>query len=186
MAGAAGGRARRHRRDGRRQRREPGRLPQAARRADRRGQLSHAAAAGPGRVWDPHGHRCRVRPDVGRRDRLRRGPDPQPARRDAAARRPELRLRAPGPEDRRGGSGLPGPRQDRVRRPGLPVLQRLPDGSWLSFLGGVTVRVIDRLDRHHQRRQLRQRVPATNTCASHQGVAGIPADIRPRSVGGGS
>jgi Insertion element 4 transposase N-terminal/Transposase DDE domain len=27
--------------------------------------------------------------------------------------------------------------------PGLPVLRRLPDGSWLSLLGGVTVRVID-------------------------------------------
>jgi hypothetical protein len=27
--------------------------------------------------------------------------------------------------------------------PGLPVLQRLPDGSWLSLLGGVPVRVID-------------------------------------------
>jgi len=27
--------------------------------------------------------------------------------------------------------------------PGLPVLQRLPDGSWLSLLGGATVRVID-------------------------------------------
>ncbi len=29
------------------------------------------------------------------------------------------------------------------RAPGLPVLQRLPDGSWLSLLGGVAVRVID-------------------------------------------
>ena len=27
--------------------------------------------------------------------------------------------------------------------PGLPVLQRLADGSWLSLLGGVAVRVID-------------------------------------------
>src|SRR6202012_1529673 len=27
--------------------------------------------------------------------------------------------------------------------PGLPALQRLPDGSWLSLLGGVPVRVID-------------------------------------------
>jgi hypothetical protein len=27
--------------------------------------------------------------------------------------------------------------------PGLPVLQRLPDGSWLSLLGGAAVRVID-------------------------------------------
>jgi Transposase DDE domain len=27
--------------------------------------------------------------------------------------------------------------------PGLPVLKRLPDGSWLSLLGGVPVRVID-------------------------------------------
>jgi hypothetical protein len=27
--------------------------------------------------------------------------------------------------------------------PGLPVLRRLPDGSWLSLLGGVPVRVID-------------------------------------------
>ena len=27
--------------------------------------------------------------------------------------------------------------------PALPVLQRLPDGSWLSLLGGVRVRVID-------------------------------------------
>jgi hypothetical protein len=27
--------------------------------------------------------------------------------------------------------------------PGLPVLQRLPDGSWRSLLGGVPVRVID-------------------------------------------
>jgi hypothetical protein len=27
--------------------------------------------------------------------------------------------------------------------PGLPVLNRLPDGSWLSRFGGVTVRVID-------------------------------------------
>jgi hypothetical protein len=27
--------------------------------------------------------------------------------------------------------------------PGLPAMRRLPDGSWLSLLGGVTVRVID-------------------------------------------
>jgi hypothetical protein len=33
----------------------------------------------------------------------------------------------------------------RTRRfpPGLPVLRRLPDGSWLSAFGGALVRVID-------------------------------------------
>jgi hypothetical protein len=30
-----------------------------------------------------------------------------------------------------------------IRAPGLPVLRRLPDGSWLSRFGGIPVRVID-------------------------------------------
>ncbi len=47
------------------------------------------------------------------------------------------------PRRSRGPGGLPDPRPHRLRRPGLPVLSRLPDGSWLSRFGGVPVRVID-------------------------------------------
>ena len=46
-------------------------------------------------------------------------------------------------EDRGDEGGFPDPRPHRERRPKLPVLCRLPDGSWLSRFGGVTVRVID-------------------------------------------
>ena len=102
-----------------------------------------AAAAGPGRLRDPHRHRCRVRPDVGRRDHLRRGLTRSlhagmllladrsfgcgPLARKIAAAEADFLIRV------RTGNGAPG----------LPVLRRLPDGSWLSLLGGVPVRVID-------------------------------------------
>ncbi len=52
-----------------------------------------------------------------RRDHLCRGPGPLPARGDAPARRPELRLRAPGQENHRDQGGLPDPRPHRERRP---------------------------------------------------------------------
>ena len=75
--------------------------------------------------------------------------------------------------DRNFGAGLlaaqvAGTRADfliRVRTgcsaPGLPVLSRCPDGSWLSRFGGIPVRVIDAQGhRHHQRRARRQPLPA--------------------------
>jgi hypothetical protein len=70
-------------------------------------------------------------------------PAVQPARRNAPARRPELRRRLPCPEDHGDQAGLPDTRPHRERRPRLPVLRRLPDGSWLSRFGGIPVRVID-------------------------------------------
>ena len=66
VARAAGLRRRRHDHDRRRQRGEPGRLLQAARRCQRRLQLPDAAAAGPGQLRHPHRHRRRVRPCLGR------------------------------------------------------------------------------------------------------------------------
>ena len=64
---------RRHDHDRRRQRGEPGRLLQAARRPQRRLRLPDAAAAGPGQLRHPHRHRRRVRPRLRRRDHLRPG-----------------------------------------------------------------------------------------------------------------
>jgi len=142
MAGPAGLRDRRHHHDRRRLRGEPGRLLQAARRPQRGLRLSDAAAAGPGQLRHPDRDRRRVPPRLQRGNYLRPTADGQPARRDAPARRPELRRRLPGRADRGGPGRLPDPRPYRAG-PGLPVLRRLPDGSWLSRFGGVPVRVID-------------------------------------------
>ena len=109
VAGAAGCRDRRHDHDRRRQRGEPGRLLQAARRPERRLRLPDAAAAGPGQLRHPHRHRRRVQPRLQRRDHLRPGPARQPARGDDPAGRPQLRRRVPGRADRGNQGGLPDP-----------------------------------------------------------------------------
>jgi hypothetical protein len=143
VAGTAGLRDRRHDHDRCGQRGEPGRLLQAARRQERRLRLPHAAAAGPGQLRHPHRHRRRVRARLGRRDHLRPEPAGQPAHWHDPAGQPNF------------GAGflaaqIAGTGADfliRVRAgygaPGLPVLSRLPDGSWLSRSGGIPVRVID-------------------------------------------
>ena len=120
LAGAAGGRDRRHDHDRRGQRGEPGRLLQAARRPDRRVQLPGAATAGLGQLRDPHRHRRRVRARHQRRDHLRPGPARQPARGHGPARRPELRSRVPGRSDRGNRGGLPDPGPHREQGPGTP------------------------------------------------------------------
>ena len=103
-----------------------------------------AAAAGPGQLRHPHRHRCRVRPRLQRRDLLRPAAAGQPARR-ACSCSPTA-------------TSAPGSLAAQVRRtradflirvctgnssPGLPVLRRCRDGSWLSRFGGIPVRVID-------------------------------------------
>jgi hypothetical protein len=143
VAGAAGLRDRRHHHVRGRQRGEPGRLLQAARRPERGFRLPDAAAADPGQLRHPQHHRRRVPPRLQRRDHLRPAAAGQPARRDAAAGRPELLRRLPGRTDHGGQGRLPDPRPHRERRPQAPVLRRLPDGSWLSRFGGAPVRVID-------------------------------------------
>ena len=103
----------------------------------------HAAAAGPGQLRHPHRHRRRVPPRLGRRDHLRPGL--------LRSLRAGMVLLA----DRNFAAGflaaqIAATKADfliRVRTgngaPELPVLRRLPDGSWLSRFGGVPVRVID-------------------------------------------
>ena len=120
VAGTAGGRDRRHDHDRCRQRGEPGRLLQAARRQERRLRLPDAAAAGPGQLRNPHRHRRRVQPRLQRRDHLRPGTARQPARGHDPARRPELRRRVPGRADRGNQGRLPDPGPLRERRPEAP------------------------------------------------------------------
>ena len=91
----------------------------------------------------PDRDRRRVPARLLRRDHLHAFAAAQPARRDAPAGRPELRRRLPGRADRGNQGGLPDPRPHRERRPQAPVLRGLPDGSWLSRFGGISVRVID-------------------------------------------
>jgi hypothetical protein len=108
-------RGRRRHHDHRRQPGEPDHVPQAARRADRWGRLSHAAAAGPGQLGRSHRHRRGLRADVV-------GETTYAADLIRSLRAPGcscsptgLRLRSPGPQDRGGGSGLPDPRHVPVR-----------------------------------------------------------------------
>ena len=101
--------------------------------------------------------------------------------------------------DRNFGAGLPGRADRRGTRadflirvktgygaPGLPVLSRLPDGSWLSRFGGIPVRVIDAAGhRHHQHRALHERLPAGHH-AARPGPLPRPRGRRslPRALGG--
>ena len=107
--------------------------------ATRRLGLSAAALGRLGGLRHPQPDRGGLRPDQQRGDDHVRAAAGQPARRDAGADRPQ-------PHHRHLTRGIAATdahllgrcKSDRK----LPLLRRLPDGSWLSVLGGVSVRVV--------------------------------------------
>ena len=155
-------RVRRHQQDGCRQCGEPGRLRRAARRrrpaaaATRRCGCWPRSGAGPAAPSTP----CSAP------SRPARPPAPRACSHSQHAGlvllcRPELRRR------RSWTAQIAGTRAYyliRVQRgtsvPKLLVLQRLPDGSWLSRLGGIPDRVIDAAGHLHDQRRARDAAAA--------------------------